>query len=67
MHLYILSVMSAADGMDMLALCSQDRVCALLEEAELEAIVETMEYFEFRLRDTIGIGLVLLSVRSGWT
>mmetsp|Transcript_170153 Transcript_170153/g.545657 ORF Transcript_170153/g.545657 Transcript_170153/m.545657 type:complete len:917 (+) Transcript_170153:125-2875(+) len=26
----------------------QDRVCALLEEAELDTIVETMEYYEFR-------------------
>jgi len=26
----------------------QDRVCALLEERELETILETMEYFEFR-------------------
>lgn len=31
----------------------QDRVCALLEDQELEAILDTMEYFEFRKNDLI--------------
>jgi len=31
----------------------QDRVCALLEDTELDAILDTMEYFEFRKNDLI--------------
>jgi len=31
----------------------QDRVCALLEDTELDAILETMEYFEFRRNDVV--------------
>mmetsp|Transcript_37729 Transcript_37729/g.117624 ORF Transcript_37729/g.117624 Transcript_37729/m.117624 type:complete len:926 (-) Transcript_37729:116-2893(-) len=31
----------------------QDRVCALLEDTELDAILDTMEYFEFRKDDLI--------------
>jgi len=35
------------------AAMKQDRVCALLEEPEIEAILETMEYFEFRSNEFI--------------
>mmetsp|Transcript_29891 Transcript_29891/g.86907 ORF Transcript_29891/g.86907 Transcript_29891/m.86907 type:complete len:936 (+) Transcript_29891:94-2901(+) len=31
----------------------QDRVCALLDEPELEAILETMEYYEFAAGDVV--------------